>query len=169
MTTKRPGRPTKYDPAYHPRHALNYALMGAINDELAAFFDVAVSTIDLWIATHEEFSGAIKEGRAVADATIASRLFKRACGYEVPAEKIFFNKEALDPEDQIVRAPTTTHVAPDPTSMIFWLKNRRPDKWRDRKDHTVDPGPQTQEALEKGKPWAAVYVNGAPYDGPAEE
>ena len=28
----------------------------------------------------------------------------------------------------------TKHVAPDVTAQIVWLKNRRPDKWRDKQD-----------------------------------
>lgn len=28
----------------------------------------------------------------------------------------------------------TKEVAPDTTAQIFWLKNRRPDKWRDKQD-----------------------------------
>jgi hypothetical protein len=29
-------------------------------------------------------------------------------------------------------------LAGDTTAMIFWLKNRRPDRWRDRHENTVD-------------------------------
>ncbi len=28
-------------------------------------------------------------------------------------------------------------VAPNPTAAIFWLKNRKPDEWRDRKETEV--------------------------------
>lgn len=34
-----------------------------------------------------------------------------------------------------VYAPFRAKVAPDTTAAIFWLKNRRPDLWRD-KQHT---------------------------------
>ncbi|HAP5627934.1 TPA: helix-turn-helix domain-containing protein, partial [Enterococcus faecalis] len=31
----------------------------------------------------------------------------------------------------------TKQVAPNPTAAIFWLKNRKPDEWRDRKETEV--------------------------------
>ena len=33
-----------------------------------------------------------------------------------------------------IRVKTTKHYPPDPTSMIFYLKNRRPDRWRDKQE-----------------------------------
>jgi hypothetical protein len=30
--------------------------------------------------------------------------------------------------------PCVKHVAPDTTAQIFWLKNRRPEEWRDRQE-----------------------------------
>ena len=46
----------------------------------------------------------------------------------------------------------TEYYPPDPTSMIWWLKNRRPDRWRDVQniDHAVgvyhiSEAPMTEE------------------------
>lgn len=33
-----------------------------------------------------------------------------------------------------VTKKVTKEVVPDTTAQIFWLKNRRPDKWRDKQD-----------------------------------
>jgi hypothetical protein len=55
---------------------------------------------------------------------------KRAIGFEREAVKIFFPKDAESP----VYAPYREYVAPDPTSMIFWLKNRRRNEWRDKQE-----------------------------------
>lgn len=38
----------------------------------------------------------------------------------------------------IITTPTTRHYPPDTTACIFWLKNRRPDLWRDKPDPTND-------------------------------
>jgi hypothetical protein len=45
-----PGQPTKYKPEYDEL-AHSYCLLGATNEVLAGFFDVAPRTIDNWIAT----------------------------------------------------------------------------------------------------------------------
>jgi hypothetical protein len=34
--------------------------------------------------------------------------------------------------------PYIKEYQPDTTSIIFWLKNRRPDKWRDKTEHDVN-------------------------------
>jgi hypothetical protein len=40
-------------------------------------------------------------------------------------------------QGQIVRTETREHVPPDTTAMIFWLKNRRPEQWRDKTEHVI--------------------------------
>lgn len=37
----------------------------------------------------------------------------------------------------VVTKIVTKEVVPDTTAQIFWLKNRRPDKWRDKRDMEV--------------------------------
>ncbi len=81
MTKKKPrakvmakrGRPTVYRGEY-VEQARKLCLLGATNEDLAGFFEVVVSTIDKWIAEKPEFSGAIKEGREIADARVGERL-----------------------------------------------------------------------------------------------
>lgn len=128
-------RPTKYK-AEFCELARNYCLLGATNEKLADFFGVTVSTIGLWIARHSEFSDAVKSGREVADAKVASSLFHRATGYEHPAVKIFLPQGAPKP----VYAPYTERYPPETVAAIFWLKNRRPDLWRDVNHQQVSLG-----------------------------
>ena len=43
-------------------------------------------------------------------------------------------------------------VLPDTTAQIFWLKNRRPDKWRDKREETVsihNTDPNLAEEIER--------------------
>lgn len=125
------GRPTLYKPEYD-KQAHDHCLLGATDAELAKFFDVSESTLNLWKVEHPKFSEAIKAGKGEADEKVAASLYHRALGYSHDAEKIF-----LDKAGQIVRADYVEHYPPDPTSMIFWLKNRQKDKWRDKSDHEV--------------------------------
>ncbi|MDE4014421.1 hypothetical protein Q7499_00930 [Glaesserella parasuis] len=62
---------------------------------------------------------------------VANSLYKRALGYEAPDIDIRVI------ENQIVETPLIKHYPPDPTSAIFWLKNRQPDKWRDKQIQEV--------------------------------
>ena len=60
-------------------------------------------------------------------------LFKSACGYDVEetTEELRFNKKTHSYE-MVVTKRVRKHVPPSNTAQIFWLKNRMPDKWRDR-------------------------------------
>jgi hypothetical protein len=109
-------------------------MLGATNEDLAKFFKVAVSTVSKWLDEIAEFSDAIKEGREAADAQVARRLYERATGYEHKAVKIV--ADAKTGAEHIV--PYTEHYPPDTTAAIFWLKNRRPDLWRDEKKLTAE-------------------------------
>ena len=122
------GRPSKYNKDY-AKLAYNYCLLGATDEDLAGYFEVTVSTLNLWKKRHKEFSESLKKGKEIADATIAESLFHRAKGYTHEEEKIFCDK------GDIVRAETMKHYPPDTTAGIFWLKNRQSNRWRDRKDH----------------------------------
>jgi hypothetical protein len=141
---KGPGRPTKYDARY-AKQAYNLCLLGATDKDLATFFEVAESTIGEWKHAYPEFSVSIKRGKVEADAVIAKSLYKRARGFiftetvheeieiKVPGEG---GKKVIQPAT--LKKTIRKFIAQDPTSMIFWLKNRQPKIWRDKQeiDHT---------------------------------
>ncbi|HEY1120195.1 MAG TPA: hypothetical protein VGE67_01285, partial [Haloferula sp.] len=85
-----------------------------------------VDTIHTWKKTHAEFSDSLKAGKAVADADVADRLYQRAVGYSHPEDKVMQNNGVP------LVVPTVKHYPPDVVACIFWLKNRRPDLWRDK-------------------------------------
>lgn len=119
------GRPTKYKDEYADL-AYKFALLGAIDTQLADFFDVDEATINRWKKRHTEFCESLKRGKAQADAEVADMLFQRAKGYSHDEDKIFnANGEPL-----IV--PTEKHYPPDTTAAIFWLKNRA--GWKDKSE-----------------------------------
>lgn len=62
---KRPiGRPTKYKHEY-AEQAYKLCLLGAIDEEIAIFFDVDVATINRWKNDFPEFCESIKKGKNV--------------------------------------------------------------------------------------------------------
>lgn len=126
-------RPTKYKPEYASQ-AAKLCLLGATDAQLADFFEVSVSTINLWKVQHSEFSESIKVPKALADERVEQSLFRRAMGYEHDEVDI----KVVDKE--IVMTPIRKYYPPDTTAMIFWLKNRSPGQWRDKveQEHSGD-------------------------------
>ncbi|HGY1166557.1 TPA: terminase [Citrobacter braakii] len=134
-------RPTKYQEAY-AEQARKLCLLGYTDAELADFFEVSEATINNWKLEHPEFLESIKKGKAVADGDVASTLFNRAIGYTAK------EKREEKTADGFKEVDAEKHVPGDVTAMIFWLKNRQKDKWREKHDvnHTSDDGSMTPKA-----------------------
>jgi hypothetical protein len=134
------GRPSKFDES-KCLQAEKLCKLGATDKELADFFEVSEQTLNTWKKDHPEFLESLKKGKGLADAEVGERLFQRACGFSHPDVHISNYQGA------ITQTPIVKQHAPDTTACIFWLKNRRPDLWRDRMEHTGrDGGPiETKE------------------------
>lgn len=130
-TKKKKGRPSVYQ-AEFAQIAYRHCLLGATDKDLAAAFDVSEKTINTWKEKHAKFLQSLKKGKADADATIAESLFHRAKGYSHKAVKIMQHEGvAFDHE-------YTEHYPPDTAACIFWLKNRRPDQFRNNPEVAVN-------------------------------
>lgn len=135
------GRPSSYDPKKTPGIAEAACKeFGADDAGLAKLFGVTVTTIHNWKNAHPEFLDALKRGKDSFDTERVERsLVERAIGYSHPDVHI------SNYQGEITVTPITKHYPPDPTSMIFWLKNRNKDRWRDKVD--VDHGVQEDNPL----------------------
>lgn len=120
------GRPTKYKKEF-PRQAVKLCKLAATDREIADFFEISEATLNRWKLEHSEFCEALKTGKEQADNRVHESLYRRAVGYE--HDEIHISNY----QGKITKTPIVKHYAPDPTSCIFWLKNRRPDEWRDIK------------------------------------
>lgn len=127
------GRPTKYRDEFAAQ-AAKLCAIGATDQELADFFEIEVRTLYRWKHDQDEFCQALKAGKEIADERVERSLYQRAIGYEQEEVKIFMPANAAAP----VYAPFRAKIAPDVTAGIFWLKNRRGDRWRDK--HDVEHG-----------------------------
>ncbi|UFH55391.1 helix-turn-helix domain-containing protein [Spirosoma sp. KNUC1025] len=126
------GRPTVYR---EPLNEVVYylALLGLTDKEIAETLNISKATLNTWKKQHPEFLDSVTQGKTLADAHVAAAFYKRATGYDYPSEKIFVH------EGKEIRVQTTTHIPPDAGAALNWLKNRQPDKWRDKVDVGLPP------------------------------
>ena len=120
-------RPTKFKSEFVPQ-ASKLAALGATDIEIADFFEVTERTLNRWKNESDEFCQSLKVGKTVADDRVERSLFARANGYEHEDVDI----RVVD--HVIVQTKLRKYYPPDTTACIFWLKNRRPDLWRDKVD-----------------------------------
>jgi len=121
-----PGRPSSYRAEY-AKQVVKLCRLGATDKEIADFFGVSVATLNTWKKEHPEFLESLKGGKDAADAEVADRLFKRATGYSHEDVKFATFEGRITDAKKFVK-----HYPPDTVACIFWLKNRRPDLWREK-------------------------------------
>lgn len=109
-----------------------WAMDGLSNKQIAQNMGIREGTIYEWIKKFPELDEALKEGKEVIDRQVENALLKRALGYEVEENKTYMKDDGTGRKTKHVEK-TNKHVASDATSMIFWLKNRKPNEWNDRK------------------------------------
>jgi hypothetical protein len=129
-----PGRPTKYKAEYAIQ-AKKLCSLGAIDTEIADFLNIDISTLYRWKNKHKGFCEAIKLGKEPANERAKLALYHRALGYSHPEDKIL----SVNGEVQVI--PTVKHYPPDSTALIFFLRNRLPEEFRN------DPEPNSEDKV----------------------
>lgn len=141
MEDKKVGRPTKYNPEYHPIQVMKYCLAGLIDTQIAQLFEISVSTLNEWKKEYPEFSESIKKGKDEADCNVASMLYKKAVGFKEKRQVPFKVKKTMNgvgSEEKIEIVEVEDYYPPETSAQIFWLKNRQPQTWRDKQNVEIE-------------------------------
>jgi hypothetical protein len=110
-----------------------WARDGLTDEQLAQKMGIATGTLYEWKKSYPEISEALKRGKEVVDIEVENALLKRALGYDYTEERV-----EISEKDGRKVIQNTKHIAADTTAQIFWLKNRRPDRWRDKPMPTAE-------------------------------
>ncbi|PKM78527.1 MAG: transposase [Firmicutes bacterium HGW-Firmicutes-15] len=122
----------KYDAKTTPQLITWMCRSGLTDQQMCGELHISVATLNNWKKQHPEVLEALKRNKYYTDHLVEDSLLKRALGFRV--SEIETVKDALG---RIVKTKTLDkEILPDPTSCIFWLKNRQKSKWRDHPDET---------------------------------
>ena len=141
-------RPSLYETKWKDKLIViqGWARDGLTNQQIAHNMGISAKTLYEWQNKYSEFGNTLKEGKEVVDRQVENALLKRALGYsveEVTRERLYVRdaegKQILDADgmpmsELVITKKVTKHIAPDTTAQIFWLKNRKPNEWRDKKE-----------------------------------
>lgn len=121
-----------------------WARNGLTDEQIAKNLGISKDTFYKYKKEHADFSDSLKRGKEVVDIEVENALLKRALGYkykEVTKEKVLQKDSSGRPLVDMHGMPVyklevtkeiTKEVSPDTTAQIFWLKNRKPEVWRDK-------------------------------------
>lgn len=152
----------KYDPEIHPVALRYMARAGLTNQQMADELGITKKCLQNWQNEYKAVERALKEGKSHVDNLVEESLLARALGMdyeEVILKQVFPDPNAEEPADgqtPVVTEPPVIErtikkkkLAPDVTACIFWLKNRRPDTWRDVQDHRFSGRVKTDRDKQK--------------------
>ncbi|MBV4438600.1 transposase [Clostridium tyrobutyricum] len=123
-----------------------WARDGLTELQIAHNLGISKATMEKYKKEHSDFLYSLKRGKEVVDFEVENALLKRALGYqydEVTKERIVRKDEhgkiltdihGFPTYEMVVTKTVKKEVAPDTTAQIFWLKNRKPEQWRDKRD-----------------------------------
>ena len=118
-----------------PQQAREFALLGITDREMAVHFGVDETTFNKWKRLHPELKEALDGGRDGANAKVAASLYERAVGFTETVQEI----KLVMGEPKVVEYKR--YFPPEVQAQIFWLKNRRPDLWRDKVENALVGAP----------------------------
>lgn len=118
---------------------------GATDVQLCERIGITKKTLYEWKNKYSEFSDALKKVKEVVDAEVENALHNKALGYTVTlkksfkCKKIWYDSEGRRCEEEILKPGyEEQYVPPDTLAQIFWLKNRRPNEWREKQEEVPD-------------------------------
>lgn len=134
-----------------------WARDGLTDEQIAKNIGIATSTFYEWKKKQIEFSEALKKGKEVIDFEVENALLKKALGYTIT-----LNKQKVTKDGEVVDITEEVHVPPDTTAQIFWLKNRKPNNWKDRveTDEDKEAVANASQVIAKIRKVAQEYTDG---------
>jgi DNA-binding XRE family transcriptional regulator len=108
-----------------------WARNGLTDEQIAKNLGISKDSFYKYKREHTDFSDSLKRGKEVIDIEVENALLKRALGYKYDEVTREVNS---DTGKLVVSKIVTKEITPDTTAQIFWLKNRKPLEWRDKRD-----------------------------------
>lgn len=105
-----------------------WARDGLTDEQIAKNIGISRSTLGAWKNRFSSISDTLKKGKEIVDIQVENALYKRAVGYTTTEKR---TEISLKDSKTVT---ITKEVPPDVTAAIFWLKNRKPEAWRDKSE-----------------------------------
>lgn len=120
---------------------------GLVIDQIAENLGISKTTLYSYMKKYPELSERLKKGKEISDYQVENELFKKAVGFTRKEKRPVKIKEVEYSEgkrvketERIEMVEEEVYYPPELGAQVFWLKNRRPDKWKDKVEAKMEPG-----------------------------
>lgn len=100
--------------------------------ELAEKTGVSPATLAKWEKKYPQIAEAVRCGREITDISVENAILKKALGF--PTEEV---KKVVRADGKEEITTVYKSVPPDLSAASVWLKNRCPEKWRDKPENNT--------------------------------
>lgn len=134
-----------------------WARDGLTDEQIAKNIGINRTTLYDWKKKEVNIADALKKGKEIIDFEVENALLKKALGYTITLKE-----ERLDKDGCVHTLEKDVHVPPDTTAQIFWLKNRKPNNWKDKVETDEDKEAVTNasQVIAKIRKVAQEYTDG---------
>ena len=134
-----------------------WARDGLTDEQIAKNIGINRTTLYDWKKKEVNIADALKKGKEIVDFEVENALLKKALGYTIT-----LNKQKVTKDGDVVDITEEVHVPPDTTAQIFWLKNRKPNNWKDRveTDEDKEAVANASQVIAKIRKVAQEYADG---------
>ncbi len=107
-----------------------WARDGATDEIIAEYIGISRSTLGEWKNRFPQLADTLKKGKEVVDRKVENALLKNALGFEYEEVNTFITQDENGNTQKKIQKVKRIQK-PDTTAQIFWLKNRKPQEWRE--------------------------------------
>ena len=103
--------------------------------DIANKMGITIQTLKKWRDKYPDIEEAIQEGKEEVDYKVENALLKVALGYTTTDVKTIISPPDKNGNRAIKVEKTEKEIPPNPTAIMCWLNNRKPDQWKRNRDN----------------------------------
>ena len=120
---------------------------GLTDEQIAKNMGISRDTLYSWKKTYPDISDTLKKGKEIVDRKVENSLLERALGgihevkKHIKVKQTYYDERGRKCEkEEIKEVMDEVYTPGDTTAQIFWLKNRMPEKWREKQSLLLEGG-----------------------------
>ena len=133
-----------------------WARDGLTDEQIAEKIGINRDTLYSWKKKYADISDTLKKGKEIVDREVENALLERALGgvhevkKNIKVKQTYYDGYGRKCEKEEIKEVIDEIYTPgDTIAQIFWLKNRKPDMWKDKQSMEISGLAEEQSKLQE--------------------